>query len=270
MSNLNLKPKIVSDFEVMKKSSDLITMVTCYDFTFAKILNHSNVDILLVGDSGAMIQSGAPSTLEATADFMAALTLATRRGAPHKFIVSDMPFLSYRAGITRAMDCVAQLMRAGANAVKLEGVKGHEKIIEQIVDSGVPVMGHIGLTPQSINQMGGYKVQGKLKEDSERLLKEAKALENLGCFSVVLECIPKPLANQITSELKIPTVGIGAGVSCDGQVLVLHDLLGLNTEFKPKFLRHFMSGAKQVEQAIEQYVTNVKQRSFPNDQESYL
>jgi 3-methyl-2-oxobutanoate hydroxymethyltransferase len=270
MSNTAQKAKIVSDFEAMKNSSDLITMVTCYDYTFAKILDHSNVDMLLVGDSGAMIQSGAPSTLEATVDFMAALTLATRRGAPNKFIVSDMPFLSYRAGLSRAMGCVAQLMRSGANAVKLEGVKGHEKIVEHIVDSGVPVMGHIGLIPQSINQMGGYKVQGKLKEDSERLLREAKALESLGCFSIVLECIPRSLAKQISTELTIPTIGIGAGVACDGQVLVLHDLLGLNSGFKPKFLRHFMSGASQVEQAIEKYVTSVKQKNFPNDQESYL
>jgi 3-methyl-2-oxobutanoate hydroxymethyltransferase len=259
----------IFDWQKRKIQKEKITVVTCYDYTTARILDSSNVDALLVGDSLAMVMYGHNSTLKATTEIMALHIDAVVRGAPSKFVIGDMPFLSYRKDLRFNMDCVEKLMQAGCQALKLEGALGNEALVEHIVQSGVPVMGHIGLTPQSIHQLGGFKVQGREEKAAKRLLDEAKKLEQAGSFAIVLECVPSDLARAISAELTIPTIGIGAGADTDGQVLVITDMLGMNTEFKPKFLRHFTNGAEQVRQAVNQYATEVKSGGFPNAQESY-
>ncbi len=260
----------VLDFEKMKKEGQKISMVTCYDYWSAKIISQTHIDCILVGDSLAMVMHGFPSTLSATTEMMTMHTAAVSRGAKEKFIVADMPFLSFRKGRASALDCVDSLMKAGAQAVKLEGVWGHEDVIQAIVQSGVPVMGHLGLTPQSIHSLGGYKVQAREKEAADDLLRQAKKLVELGAFALVLECIPKNLAAEITHEIPIPTIGIGAGLDTDGQVLVLQDLLGMNGEFKPKFLKHFAETGKSIENSLNQYHTEVRQKLFPTEKEAYL
>jgi 3-methyl-2-oxobutanoate hydroxymethyltransferase len=212
---------------------------------------------------------GHPNTLAATVELMALHTAAVRRGAPTRFLIGDLPFLSFRKGVPAAQDAVAALMRAGANAVKLEGVTGHEDIITVVTGSGVPVMGHLGLTPQSVNALAGFRVQGRSDKDAARILAEARRLEELGCFALVLECVPAPLASRITQALRIPTIGIGAGAGCDGQVLVLQDLLGLSAGFHPKFLRSYFDGFAQVRDAVDRFDRDVKQGAFPGSAESY-
>jgi 3-methyl-2-oxobutanoate hydroxymethyltransferase len=252
-------------FHTAKKEGRKITMVTCYDYTFAKILNKSKVDCLLVGDSLAMVMHGHATTLPATTEVMALHTQAVVRGAPNKFVVADMPFLSFRKGIKDTLDNVQLLMSAGAH----EGVAGHEESVKAIVESGVPVMGHIGLTPQSIHGLGGFKVQGRESEAAAQLIEFAIRLQDLGCFAIVLECVPAALGAEITRKLEIPTIGIGAGVGCDGQVLVLQDLLGMNTEFRPKFLRHFLKGEELMRAAFDSYADEVQSQTFPKPTESY-
>jgi len=260
----------ILDFKKNKNENKPISMMTCYDSWSAAIIEESNMDCILVGDSLAMTMHGHDSTIPADADLMALHTAAVRKGAPTSFIISDMPFLSFRKGLVPAMDTVEKLMRAGANAVKLEGISGHDDIISHIVDSGVPVMAHIGLTPQSVNQLGGYKVQGKTDEKAKELIDDAMALEEAGCFAIVLECIPASIGKIISEKLSIPTIGIGAGNSCDGQVLVLQDMLGLNNKFHPKFVRSFMDGFNTIKNALNEYDNVVKERSFPADKESYI
>jgi 3-methyl-2-oxobutanoate hydroxymethyltransferase len=259
----------VLDFKKAKKENRLLTMVTCYDNWSAKIIDRSEVDLVLVGDSLAMVVHGFPTTLGATPEMMALHTAAVARGLTKKFLIADMPFPSFRKGIVAAMDCVDLLMKAGAHAVKLEGVDGHEDVVSQIVGSGVPVMGHIGLTPQSVHQLGGFRVQGRDEQVADRLVMQAKKLEELGACSVVLECVPSALAKRITQELTIPTIGIGAGSSCDGQVLVLHDLLGMSKEFRPKFVRPFAEGESVVLGALNNYHREVLGGTFPKEEESY-
>jgi 3-methyl-2-oxobutanoate hydroxymethyltransferase len=259
----------VLDFKKYKNENKPISMITCYDSWSATIIEESNMDCILVGDSLAMTMHGFDSTIPADNDLMSLHTAAVRKGAPTSFIISDMPFLSFRKGLVPAMETVEKLMRAGANAVKLEGIAGHSDIISHIVDSGVPVMGHIGLTPQSVNQLGGYKVQGKTEEKAQELLDDALALEEAGCFAIVLECVPSSIGKIITEKLSIPTIGIGAGNDCDGQVLVLQDMLGLNNKFQPKFVRTFMDGFNKIKTALNEYDSVVKERSFPDDKESY-
>ena len=244
-------------------------MITCYDSWSAAIIEESNMDCILVGDSVAMAMHGHDSTIPADVDLMALHIAAVRRGAPTSFIIGDMPFLSIRKGLVPAMDTVEKLMRAGANAVKLEGIAGHDDIISHIVDSGIPVMGHIGLTPQSVNQLGGYRVQGKTDEKAKELIEDAQALEEAGCFAIVLECVPASIGKIISEGLSIPTIGIGAGKECDGQVLVLQDMLGLNNKFQPKFVRTFMDGFNNIKDALNEYDSVVKERSFPAEKESY-
>jgi 3-methyl-2-oxobutanoate hydroxymethyltransferase len=244
-------------------------MVTCYDAAFARVLEVSQVDCILVGDSAAMVMHGQPDTLGATVELMAMHTAAVRRGAPTRFLVGDMPFLSFRKGIPAALDAVGALMRAGAQAVKLEGVRGHEDVITAITGSGVPVMGHLGLTPQSVNALSGFRVQGRSEDDAARILEDAKRLESLGCFSLVLECVPSALAARITRSLSIPTIGIGAGIDCDGQVLVLQDMLGLSTGHRPKFVRSYLDGFERVREAFDRFDADVKQGAFPSASESY-
>jgi 3-methyl-2-oxobutanoate hydroxymethyltransferase len=259
----------IQDFAQKKQNGQKISMVTCYDYTFARILADTEIDCLLVGDSGAMVMHGYPTTLSATVNLMALHTAAVARGAFTKFIVGDLPFMSYRKDLASNMSAIAKIMRAGANAVKLEGARGNLEMIRHTVDSGVPVMGHLGLTPQSVNQLGGFKVQGKIKKDHDQIFEDAQALEKAGCFSVVLECVPAGLAQEISKSLQIPTIGIGAGVNCDGQVLVLQDMLGMNKEFRPKFLRTYMNGVEVIKSALNQYHQDVVTENFPTEKESY-
>lgn len=259
----------VLDFQDKKKKKEKITVVTCYDYTSASILAKTSVDCLLVGDSLAMTMHGFKDTIPATVEMMALHTAAVSRGAPDKFILGDLPFLSCRKGLAENMNAVQALMQAGAHAVKLEGAAGNAEFISHLVHSGVPVMGHVGLTPQFVNQLGGYKVQGKTDECAKRLLEEAKVLEEAGCFTIVLECVPAAVAKKITQALKIPTIGIGAGSGTDGQVLVFQDMLGLNTAFKPKFVKTFLNGAELVSAAVETYCKEVKTGEFPGDAQSY-
>jgi 3-methyl-2-oxobutanoate hydroxymethyltransferase len=259
----------VRDFARFKAEGRKISMVTAYDAWSAAIVSRSQVDALLVGDSVAMVVHGQPTTLAATVEMMAVHTAAVARSAAGKFVIADLPFLSFRQGVVTAMAAVGALMRSGAHAVKLEGVCGHEDVIRQVVGSGVPVMGHIGLTPQSIHQFGGYRVQGRNDDDAGTLLRQAHALEELGCFSIVLECVPAGLATRITAALAIPTIGIGAGAGTDGQVLVLHDLWGVDPGHAPKFVRQYLDGDRLLTDALNLYDADVKQLRFPGLEESY-
>jgi len=258
----------IFDFLKHKQQRKPITMVTAYDFSSARILSKSDIDCLLVGDSVAMVVHGFSTTLSATVDMMTIHIEAVRRGAPEMFVVGDMPFLSVRKGLEPAMCAVEALMRAGANCVKIEGCRGHEEVISHIIESGVPVMGHLGLTPQSFESLGAFKVQGR-GDEANRILSEARELESRGCFALVLECVPNSLAATIQQELKIPVIGIGAGKNCDGQVLVYHDLLGLNLDFKPKFLRRYFEAESHFVEALKSFVTDVQDGSFPSEAESY-
>jgi 3-methyl-2-oxobutanoate hydroxymethyltransferase len=259
----------VLEFRKRKQEGPPISMVTAYDHWSARIVAASEVDCILVGDSVAMVVHGHPSTLAATTEMMATHTRAVTRGSGAKFVVADMPFLSFRKGPEAALDCVGELMRAGAHSVKLEGVWGHEETIIRIVESGVPVMGHLGLTPQSIHRFGGFKVQGRGDAAAEDLLAQARKLDELGCFAIVLECVPSEVAARITEAVSIPTIGIGAGARCDGQVLVLQDLLGMSGEFKPRFLRRYLEGETLLRGALDRFAFTVREREFPNGQESY-
>jgi 3-methyl-2-oxobutanoate hydroxymethyltransferase len=261
--------KSVLDFAAAKAAGRKISMVTCYDAVLARVIAASKVDCILVGDSAAMVVHGHGDTLAATVEMMADHTAAVRRGAPTRFLIGDMPFLSFRKGVPAALDAVAALMRAGAQAVKLEGVAGHEDAIEAIVGSGVPVMGHLGLTPQSVNALSGFRVQGRREDDAVRIVEDAKRLEALGCFAIVLECVPSALGARITQALRVPTVGVGAGPHCDGQVLVLHDLLGLTGGHRPKFVRTYLDGSAAVRDAIDRFDADVKDGAFPAASESY-
>lgn len=259
----------ISDFQQMKNEHKKICMITCYDYWSAKIIAQSNIDCILVGDSAAMIMHGFDNTIPATTSMMMQHTAAVVKGANNKFIIADLPFLSYRTNIETTIHTVSQIMQVGANAIKLEGVNGNLSTIKHLVQSGIPVMGHIGLTPQTINQIGGFKIQGKTKKTADLILQEAKQLENAGCFAVVLECIPAKLATKITKQLAIPTIGIGAGNNVSGQILVLHDLLGMNPNFNPKFLKKYADGFNFVLQALNAYVDETKTRLFPTKENLY-
>lgn len=256
-------------FKEKKIEGQKLSMLTCYDASFARILSRSNVDMLLVGDSVAMVQHGFENTLSATIEMMEAHTSAVKRGAPNKCIIADLPFMSFRKGLRDTMENSERLMKAGATAVKLEGVRGHESDIAHLVESGIPVMGHLGLTPQSLHQLGGHKIQGKTEAQAQALLEDAKRLEELGAFSVVLECVPTDIARNISKSLAIPTIGIGAGAGVDGQVLVLNDMLGMNSDFSPKFLRRFASFESSTLEAVEDYLKEIQAERFPSESESY-
>jgi len=259
----------VRDFAAFKAQGRKISIVTAYDAWSARIVGRSNVDAILIGDSLAMVMHGHSSTLSATVGLMAVHTEAVARAGAGKFLIADMPFLSYRSGVSSAMEAVGLLMRAGAHAVKLEGVDGHDEVIRHIVGSGVPVMGHIGLTPQSVHQLGGYRVQGRSDSQAESLRRQARALEDLGCFSIVLECVSEHVAADITAALTIPTIGIGAGSSTDGQVLVLQDLWGIDQKHAPRFVRRYLDGDCLLRQALDRYDADVKGRQFPGPEETY-
>ncbi|AJC50489.1 3-methyl-2-oxobutanoate hydroxymethyltransferase [Coxiella endosymbiont of Amblyomma americanum] len=257
----------VYDFQSMKENGKKISMITCYDYWSAFIVSKSQIDCVLVGDSLAMVVYGHTTTIAATVDIIAKHIQAVAKGVSNKFIVGDMPFCSYRKNLTSNMISAEKLMRSGADAIKLEGVDGNLKLIHHIVKSGIPVMGHLGLTPQSIHTIGGFKVQGKDRETANKLKQDAKALEDAGCFALVLECIPYLLAKDVTNSVTIPTVGIGAGPYTSGQILVLQDLLGMNNQFTPKYLKKFLNGFELIEKALNDFNQAVKSSNFPSIEE---
>jgi 3-methyl-2-oxobutanoate hydroxymethyltransferase len=247
-----------------------ITCLTAYDYPTARLLDEAGVDILLVGDSLGMVVLGYESTLPVTVEEMLQCTRAVRRGTRHALLVADMPYGSYHDDPAEAVRHAIRFVKeAGAEAVKVEGGERRMELIARLVDAEIPVMGHIGLTPQSVNAFGGFRVQGKTEEAGEQLLRDARAVEAAGAFSIVLESIPRELAARITAKLKIPTIGIGAGPDCDGQVLVIHDLVGLSFGHKPKFARRYANVGEIISRAAAEYCRDVQQGIFPSDEESY-
>jgi len=268
---MKTKKVTIHTLQKMKQRGERITMLTAYDATFARLLDESRVDILLVGDSLGMVIQGNETTLPVTLDDMIYHTRAVARGARRAQVVGDMPFMSYQASIEQALVHAGRLIKeGGASAVKLEGGAQHAELVSRLVGCGIPVMGHIGLTPQSFHQMGGFKIQGREDGGAERLIADAKALEAAGAYSLVLEGIPVEIAERITAEISIPTIGIGAGAGCDGQVLVIYDLLGMDDEFKPKFVRRYEHLAMRIRTAVDAYVADVKDGTFPNEAESFF
>lgn len=253
------------DFLKFKQENKKISMITCYDATFARIVDQTDIDCILIGDSCSMVMHGESTTLPAKMEWMVEHTRSVRNGTS-KYIVADMPFLTTRKGLEFATDCAGQLLVAGANCVKIEGVFGQEDILRHLVMSGIPVMAHLGLTPQFYQAFGGHKMQGKTDAAAEKIIEEAKKAEELGCFCVLLECIPAALAERISMEISVPTIGIGAGVNCDGQVLVLQDMLGMSG-FKPRFVRQYLNGLELIKGALNQYASDVHDSSFPGADE---
>lgn len=247
-----------------------LVCVTAYDYTFAKLLDEAGVDIVLVGDSLGMVVQGHSNTLSVTLEHMIYHTQCVARGIQEAHLCVDMPFMSYQVSANEALRNAGRLVAEGrAHSVKLEGGVRIARAVEKIVSAGIPVLGHVGLTPQSVHQLGGYKIQGKTVSAREALLQDALALEDSGAFALVLEGIPAELAQVITERLKIPTIGIGAGPHCDGQVLVLQDLLGLNTDFKPKFVKTYSNLSDQVKDAVHQFSTEVRASRFPTKEHSF-
>ena len=260
----------IHDLTEMRSRGEKIAVITAYDYITAKLAEAAEVPVLLVGDSLGMVVLGYDSTIPVTMEDMIHHTRAVARGAKKALIVADMPFMSYQIDIAQAMANAGRLVQeGGAHSVKLEGGENVADTVRRIVASGIPVMGHIGMTPQSVNALGGYKVQGRNRQQAVQLLKDAKALEEAGAFSVVLELVPTPLARIISQRLTIPTIGIGAGPYCDGQVQVIHDMLGLFTDFVPKHTRQYLKGAESIQSALAQYVKDIKEGSFPTEKESF-
>ncbi|HEU5056652.1 MAG TPA: 3-methyl-2-oxobutanoate hydroxymethyltransferase [Kofleriaceae bacterium] len=255
----------------MKRRGERIAMLTCYDASFARLLDESHVDVLLVGDSLGMVIQGHDTTLPVTLDEMIYHCRAVARGAGRAHVVGDMPFMSYQTSIEQALANAGRLVKeGGAHSVKLEGGAQHVALVARLVACGIPVMGHIGLTPQSFHQLGGFKIQGRENGAAQRLLADARALEEAGAYAVVLEGIPAEIAAEITAAVSIPTIGIGAGAGCDGQVLVLYDLLGMNDAFKPRFVRTYEKLATRIRTAVDAYVSDVRDGAFPSDAESFF
>jgi len=251
------------------KDKRKITVLTAYDFPFAKLVDEAEIDIVLVGDSVGMVCLGYDSTIPVSMREMLHHVKAVRRAVKHALLVADMPFGSYQ-GIESAIRNARRFFKeAGAEAVKLEGGKRILTQVKALIRAGVPVMGHLGMTPQSVSELGGYKVQGKTKEEADRIFEEAKELEQAGIFSIVLECVPNSLAKRITKSLKIPTIGIGAGSDTDGQVLVLHDLLGFESSVRPRFVRRYAELSEIIHKAVVQYRSDVWAKKFPTSQESF-
>lgn len=261
----------VSTIRTMKKNQDKITMLTAYDYPTALLLDECGVEMILVGDSLGMVVLGYESTLPVTMEDMLHHTKAVMRGVSSAMVIGDMPFLSYQCSVDEAVFNAGRfLQEGGAHGVKLEGGREYAETIRRITLAGIPVMAHLGLTPQSVHQFGGYKVQGKEQAAARRMVEDAKILEEAGAFAVVLECIPSPLAKTITGSLSIPTIGIGAGPDCDGQVLVVHDLLGLYERFTPKFVKKYSTLNKNIKKSVRQYMKEVKDGSFPDKNHSFI
>jgi 3-methyl-2-oxobutanoate hydroxymethyltransferase len=271
-SSPSAEPKAVTTAALLaaKKERRKIVAVTAYDALFGRLVDEAGVDVVLVGDSLNQVIAGQSSTLSATLDQMIYHGCMTRRGVAHALLVVDMPFLSYQVSVEDALrNCGRVMKETGAQGVKIEGGTAMAPTVRALVDIGIPVMGHIGLTPQSVHALGGYRVQGKDEEAQKRLEADARALEESGCFAVVLELVPAPLAARISKSLTIPTIGIGAGIDCDGQVLVLPDLLGLNDRFAPKFLKRYAELAAEVRRAVGAFAGEVRQGTFPDAGHSF-
>lgn len=259
----------ILDFARWKEKGERIVVITAYDALFARIFDDVGVDAILVGDSLGQVVLGLPSTLEVTMEDMVRHTGAAARGTRRAFLIADMPFLSFQTGPEEAIRNAGRLLQAGAQAVKLEGGRTMESVIRAITRCDIPVVAHVGLTPQSVHRMGGYRVQGREEAQRQRLRDDARAVQEAGAFSVVLEGIPADLAREITEELAIPTIGIGAGPRCDGQVLVMQDLLGLFDEFRPKFVKRFGELKKPVQDAVRAYADEVRRGKFPGKEHSF-
>ena len=266
----NLKKVTTTTVAKMKREGEKIAMITAYDYTMASLVDRAGIDLILVGDSAANVMAGYPTTLPITLDQMIYHTQCVVRGTERAMVIVDMPFGTCDGDeLTALRSAVRLLKETGAAAVKIEGGKPMRSSIEKIIGAGIPVMGHLGLTPQSVNQLGGYGLRAKAKEEAERLIEDALMLQEIGCFAIVLEKVPAELAKEVSSRLTIPTIGIGAGAGCDGQVLVLQDMLGMNEGFTPKFLRKYAELAATINSAVGQYISDVKDGSFPSEAESY-
>jgi 3-methyl-2-oxobutanoate hydroxymethyltransferase len=254
----------------MKVAGEKISMLTAYDFSFAKIFDAAGIDVILVGDSASNVMAGHETTLPITLDQMIYHASSVVRGVNRCLVVVDLPFGTYQGNSREALATTIRIMKeTGAHAVKLEGGEEVIESIKRILSAGVPVMGHLGLTPQSIYKFGTYSVRAREEEEAEKLRKDALLLQEAGCFAMVLEKIPAQLAREVTESLHIPTIGIGAGNYCDGQVLVMHDMLGINHEFKPRFLRQYLNLHETISGAVKKYIMDVRSKDFPNDQEQY-
>ncbi|MDT8346456.1 MAG: 3-methyl-2-oxobutanoate hydroxymethyltransferase [Flavobacteriaceae bacterium] len=266
----NFKRVTTKSLVDMKQSKEKISMLTAYDYTLAKIIDHAGIDVILVGDSASNVMAGHETTLPITLDQMIYHASSVVRGIQRALVVVDLPFGSYQSDPKEALRSAIRIMKeSGAHAIKLEGGKEVKESIKRILNAGIPVMGHLGLTPQSIYKFGTYTVRAKEDEEAQKLIEDAKLLEKCGCFALVLEKIPAKLAQQVAEALTIPVIGIGAGGGVDGQVLVLHDMLGMTHEFNPRFLRRYLNLYEDISGAVKQYVTDVKKQDFPNTEEQY-
>lgn len=264
------RKKTILDIQKMKIDGEKITMLTCYDYPTARIMDSCGIDVILVGDSAGVVISGYENTLPVTMEEMLYHTRAVVRANPKALVVADMPFMSYQISIPEArLNAGRMIKEGGAAAVKIEGGTNIAATIKAIVDIDIPVVGHVGLTPQSIHRMGGYRVQGKKLDQADRLFADAVAVEEAGAFAVVLEGIPKALAKRITESISIPTIGIGAGSDCDGQVLVIHDILGLCEKYSPKFVKRYADARVLISEAVTAYINDVKSGDFPLEEHSF-
>ncbi|OPY82379.1 MAG: 3-methyl-2-oxobutanoate hydroxymethyltransferase [Smithella sp. PtaU1.Bin162] len=262
--------KTILDIKKMKELGEKITVLTAYDYAISSILDECGIDMILVGDSLGMVVLGYDTTLPVTMEDMLHHTKSVSRGAPNSLIIADMPFLSYQVSPELALTNAGRfLQEAGAQAVKMEGGKEYAEAVHKITSAGIPVMAHVGLTPQSIHQIGGFKVQGKKEDAALRIIEDARIMEDAGAFSIVLELVPEKLASEITKSLSIPTIGIGAGIHCDGQVLVVNDMLGLFDKFTPKHVKKYANLNQEIKKAVKNYISDVKISSFPDAEHSF-
>jgi len=269
-SSKSIKRITTHILQEMKESGEKISMLTAYDFSLAKIVDKAGIDVILVGDSASNVMAGHETTLPITLDQMIYHASSVVRAVSRALVVVDLPFGTYQGNSKAALNSTIQIMKeSGAHAVKLEGGEEIKESVERILSAGVPVMGHLGLTPQSIYKFGTYVVRARKNEEANRLLHDAKILNDVGCFAVVLEKIPASLAKKVTKKIDIPTIGIGAGANVDGQVLVLHDMLGITPEFQPRFLRTYMNLFDDIKKAVSNYISDVKGKDFPNKKEQY-
>jgi 3-methyl-2-oxobutanoate hydroxymethyltransferase len=270
--NKELHPKKITTHTLhkMKETGEKISMITAYDYSFAGIMDHAGIDVILVGDSASNVMAGHETTVPITLDQMIYHAQSVIRAVNRSLVVVDMPFGTYQSNSENAIASAIRIMKeSGAHSVKMEGGEEIADSIRKIVQAGIPVMGHLGLTPQSIYKFGTYQLRAKEETEANKLRQDALVLQEAGCFAVVLEKIPAKLAKEVSESLAIPTIGIGAGPDCDGQVLVMHDMLGINTEFKPRFLRTYLNLHDQITGAVKQYISDVKSGDFPNENESY-
>lgn len=268
--NKEIKKVTTHTLQQLKNKGEKISMITAYDYSFAKIFDAAGIEIILVGDSASNVMAGHETTVPITLDQMIYHAQCVVRGIQRCLVVVDMPFGTYQSNSDIALASAIKIMKeTGGHSIKMEGGEEISESIKRIVSAGIPVMGHLGLTPQSIYKFGTYTVRAKEEAEAEKLKTDALKLQEAGCFAIVLEKIPAQLAKEVSESLEIPTIGIGAGNYCDGQVLVMHDMLGINTEFKPRFLRQYLNLNEQITSAVQHYISDIKSLDFPNNQESY-